>query len=118
MLRFEIPGPIVPYVRVGQERWTKRARDYFASKDNIGLAIKLQMLASGAQPIPDRTAFSLKATFTLPGLYKCDTDNLLKAVLDALQGVVYRDDRYCVRVEAEKKRGKAFALIEVEEVIE
>ena len=118
-LAFTYPGEIVPYVRVGQERWTPRARRYFASKDNLGLAVKLQMQANGWPMLPPKTPFVVSALFWRRRLYTADVDNLVKAALDALQGIVFEDDRYCLRVEAEKRRGGAdFMELEIEEVVE
>lgn len=112
-MRFEIPGEIVPYTRVGQERWTKRAKRYFASKDNIGLAIKLQMNARGWAAIPPKTPFVLRARFVRRKLWVGDVDNLAKAVLDSAEGIAFDNDRYCVRVEAEKARGADCVEIEI-----
>ena len=114
-LAFEIPGPITPYTRVGQERFTERARRYFASKDNIGLMIRLQMRANGWESIPDRTPFVMRARFARRALWRGDVDNLAKTILDSAQGIVFRDDVFCVRIEAEKERGEDWSWIEFEE---
>jgi len=49
-----------------------------------------------------------------------DTDNIIKIVADALNGVAYRDDAQIVRVEASKFYGekpRLFIRIEEEKVI-
>lgn len=106
-LRFEFLGPMVPYVRMTQRSKfaDPRAGEYLASKDNIGLAMRNQMSWNDMQPIPDKHPFALKIKFRRSALFTADLDNLVKAALDAMQGIVFRDDRYCVRIEARKERG-------------
>lgn len=56
-------------------------------------------------PIPKKTTKAALAAMqagTLPPSRKPDIDNVLKVVLDALNGVAYKDDSRVVCVEAEK----------------
>lgn len=57
-------------------------------------------------PIPKRATKAAMAAMqagTLLPSRKPDIDNVLKVVLDALNGVAYKDDSRVVKVEAEKK---------------
>jgi len=113
-VKFSCPGLIVPYTRTTQgSKWNARSRRYFASKENLALSVKLQMRRCGNKRLPDKTPFLLRAHFTRRNFLTCDLDNLAKAVADALNGIAYDDDRYCVRLEATKRRGPDFAEIEI-----
>lgn len=89
-LTIVITGEIVPYTRVGRERWTARAKRYFSSRD--GLRSMLAAEARGKVDDAWRSGrWSVSATFHR---YKRrgDLDNLLKAVLDAFEGVLWDND--------------------------
>jgi Holliday junction resolvase RusA-like endonuclease len=73
------------------------------------------MRAMGWEPIPDKTPFVMRARFSRRALWRGDVDNLAKTVLDSAQGIVFRDDVYCVRIHAEKERGPDWSWIEFEE---
>lgn len=107
---FTYPGLVVPYVRMTQRSKfvNEKARTYLASKDNIRMAIRLQMMNHGWEPMPAKTPFLVKIVFRRMNLYTCDLDNLAKAVLDAMNGIVFDDDRYCVTLEAGKGRGEDY----------
>lgn len=54
-----------------------------------------------------------KAMQSEPNAYKPDADNIAKAVLDALQGVAYDDDKQVTRLlvsKADRKRGQSEGL--------
>ena len=46
--------------------------------------------------------YSVHADFFLKNPLKADVDNLLKAIMDGMNEIVYNDDRYCVAVSARK----------------
>lgn len=118
-MRLIIHGEIVPYVRVGRERWTDRARRYFASKDAIQIQARSQMAARGYEMLPGQTPFKMTIRFARRKLWTCDTDNLFKAVADALQGIAYPDDRWMSVIGGSKGGtggGEDLAIIEIEEV--
>ncbi len=49
---------------------------------------------------------------------KPDCDNLLKAILDALNGIAYSDDKYIVNAQITKRYGKVGAVnIKIKEVV-
>ena len=119
---FEIPGEAVPK---GRPRMTKsghaytprQTRDYEAwvrlCWRHAGQPMSLQPLQIRLEfylPIPK--SFSKKqreaalAGVLLPAK-KPDIDNLVKAVLDGLNGLAYRDDQQIVALEAAKGYGAA-----------
>ncbi len=114
---FIIPGEIVPYTRVGRERWTDRARRHPTSRD----AVRAMALAAVGARIDDE-ARSGRWHAGMPFYrYKRrgDVDNLLKAVLDALQGVVWNDDAQVDAIEARRlrcRRGQDRAVVAVWEI--
>lgn len=70
--------------------------------DNSFVAVKVVAY----YPIPKRATKAQLAAMQEGKLFpsrKPDIDNVLKIVLDALNGVAYKDDSRVVRVEAEKK---------------
>lgn len=90
-----VPGEVVPFVRVGQERFTDRALAYHASKARFGHDAGHICLAMGAYVPPGMFAHGTMYVETT--FYRSrkagDGDNLHKAVLDALQGVLWVDDK-------------------------
>ncbi len=96
MTHFEIKGKIVPYTRMTQRsKWVDpRAQKYLASKGHIQLQLKNQMAHRRLDPFLDRTPLAVTLIFYRPAMHKCDLDNLVKAVLDAAQDVLFKDDRW------------------------
>lgn len=94
-------SPLVPFVRVGRERWTRRAKRYMACKDAVADAIREQagvvgdvMRAAGWRvdiDIDRRRADG-------------DLDNLLKLWMDAAQGILWTDDKQVLDVRARVRR--------------
>jgi Holliday junction resolvase RusA-like endonuclease len=102
VLTFEIPGRVVSgnaahrYAR-GHSYTSKEAAHYKARVASIAKAAALQ--ARWKMPtdcIVEITAYS----------QRCDLDNLAKITLDALQGIVYKNDRdlYSLRIWREQAR--------------
>lgn len=63
-----------------------------AYKDSIALIAKGTAWLDGD--------VGVRITFRMAGPRKSDIDNLIKSVLDALNGIVYKDDRQVVWLEA------------------
>jgi Holliday junction resolvase RusA-like endonuclease len=69
--------------------------------------------------VPDDTPFTLRmlATFVKPVSGKKpiplrpDLDNIVKLVLDALQGRCFKNDSYCERIDAQKSYGEHDSLL-------
>ena len=117
MIRIEAAVEPVPFKRVmgGSRRYNdKRYTEY---KEVLGY-FALQAM-TGHEPFKD--AVKLTADF-----YKLkpkdvtsrnwgDVDNFLKAVMDALTGICYDDDRQVTEVHARKFFGQPKVIIELEE---
>ncbi len=99
-LDIDIHAPVVPYTRMTQRgKFVKPdALRYMASQK------ELKMLMSIANQnreyyldyyVPEKCQFLVVVTFYVNSLHHCDLDNLVKAILDAGQGILYKDDRYC-----------------------
>lgn len=99
-------------------------RGYHAYKDALKLLSKtscresfegtLKMTLEFYMPIP--ASFSKKKQVALVGTYhasKPDCDNLAKGVMDALEGVAYKNDSQVVHIDV-KKIYSPFPRIEVE----
>jgi len=115
-LRFTITGRIIPYVRMTQRgKYVKpEAQRYLASKDAIGLQLRQQMAANGWEMLP-RVPLAVRIEIeSTDGLHRSDLDNEVKAILDAAQGVVYPNDCWVDRLEAERRKGsRAVATLEL-----
>lgn len=95
-----IPGPVVPYVRIGRERWTDRATRYLGCRD----AIRIQARAGLAGRLdPDRATgpWALDVEFRRHAS-RGDLDNLVKTVMDALEGVAWSNDYAVVAITARR----------------
>lgn len=105
---FRIRGKIKPYVRMTQRgKYVKKnAQEYLASKDAMGWQFAEQLGENDM--LPGRTRLSVDIMFH-PARHTCDIDNLCKAVLDAMQGVVFPDDRWVDRLTVQRGnwRGRA-----------
>jgi len=109
-VHFTLHGAFIPYVRMTQrsKHVDERARAYIASQGVLKYQIKEQLHDAGLELIvlPARTPFSLLAQITMAGgLQKSDLDNQLKALLDAAQGIVFVDDRWCNSIQATRLLG-------------
>lgn len=84
---YEILGPIVPYVRMTQRgKYVRRnAQRYLASKASIGWQLKQQrpLLLDG------KVSVRVECRYRARG----DLDNILKALLDAANGILWTDDK-------------------------
>lgn len=114
-----IPGYFKPYVRVGRERWTPRAKEYFESKDILAAEFKCAALEQGWYIRPKGVLLRVELEVHRPRVFVSDIDNLAKAVLDAANGILFADDRWVTELLATKTRAKpeeAFTLIKIMEV--
>ena len=102
---------VIPYVRMTQRgKFVKKnARDYIASKEALAWSLKEQM--KERKMFPDRTPFEIEITYIAPNAFQFDIDNLVKAVLDAAQGIVFRNDMWCQCIRrAVKFKGESYEL--------
>ena len=105
---------VVPYVRVGRERWTQRAKRYFADQDRM--VALLERAARGQGFLAPTGAWRLGVTVTLAPAKSTgkmpktagDLDNIVKAISDAAQksGVV-PDDCHLASISARKQLGES-----------
>lgn len=93
-LMFFVPGPPVPFTRVLRGSRQARAERYRAYR----LAVGLEAVQAGAEVIDGPISVSI-AIFDGQERRRYDADNVLKGILDALNGVCYADDRQVVRGE-------------------
>ena len=110
MLQFDIPDIIVkPYVRMTQKgKWSSpQAQEYLASKTNLAFKIKKAMQEFCYEQMPAQTPLFVSATVyvhTSQG-HRADLDNILKAILDACNGIAFPDDRWVDELDIDRKIG-------------
>lgn len=108
-----LPRKIVPYVRVGRERWTTRAKRYRADQDAIEAHVRERFRAAGYKQSGAPYALDVYATFKpakstgeIPR-NAGDIDNIAKAVSDALQrSGCTPDDCHLEYLSAHKRLGQ------------
>ena len=95
---FSVPGRAVPAVRMTQRSkfCSDRAKEYLQYKVYVGLVAK----SNGARP--HQGDVSLIARFYFRGQVFGDIDNLLKSLMDGLNGIAWHDDKQVVSVKAER----------------
>jgi Holliday junction resolvase RusA-like endonuclease len=104
-MRFEITGEIKPYVRMTRRgKWgSPQAQEYLASKAAIGLQFKAQMRG---REMSVKTPLCVAILFTVQERQHCkDLDNLIKAILDAGNGIAWGDDRWIDEIHALRRKG-------------
>ena len=101
---FTLKGYIVPAVRMTQRsKWSPRAKRYLTSQTKIGWRLKLQMRENDWEMLPESTP--LWASIIIHragGLHTCDLDNQVKAILDAAQGIVFKNDLWIDDIKAQR----------------
>lgn len=101
-ITFDVPGQPVPKQRprvVGKQAFTPaRTRIY---EQQVGWLARRAV--DGMEPFADDV--SLRLLFRRSGKLRADLDNLVKAVLDGLSGVLFEDDRQIVYIEARVEYG-------------
>jgi Holliday junction resolvase RusA-like endonuclease len=94
-----LPGEIKPYVRMTQRsRYSEpQAIEYIASRNRLRDDMRTLMLASQWQMIPRGVPLRVTVLITWCR-HNQDLDNIVKAVLDAANGVIYEDDCWVDRI--------------------
>ena len=103
MIHFCLVGPVKPYVRMTQrsKHVNAQAQQYLASKDELRLQLKSWMQHWGYERLGREP---LRVEITFGGVnHRQDLDNLVKAVLDACNGIVWEDDRWVDVIEARRE---------------
>ena len=116
----DIYNPVVPYVRMTQRgKYVKpdAIRYLQAQKDlkNLFMLAKANLDCFGDYYVPEKEPFMVGVQFYTAKAHQCDLDNLVKAILDAGQGVLYKDDRYCDQISAvrEKIEGEPHVRLQI-----
>jgi len=104
MPEFIIEEPIYPYVRMTQKtKYTSPyAQMYLRNKGVLKFHLQQQMDA-GEFSMFEHQPMGCDLSFNVEQMHKCDLDNLVKAVLDAAQGVVYTNDSWIDSISARRK---------------
>lgn len=91
---FTLTGPIMPAVRMtSRSKFADpRARAYLASQDALKTQLKNQMALNDWQMLPEKTALAVELQIATDKMHTVDLDNLLKAVMDSANKIVYPDD--------------------------
>lgn len=93
MIQMRLPGEIKPYVRMTQRsRYSEpQAIEYIASRNRLRDDMRTLMLANHWQMIPRGVPMEVGIIIGWCR-HNQDLDNIVKAVLDAANGVIYADD--------------------------
>jgi Holliday junction resolvase RusA-like endonuclease len=105
---FTLSGAIKPYVRMTQRsQWKDRqALEYKISQVALKVQFRNQMSLLGVDPLPEHTPLSLELDFVVSqNLHTKDIDNMTKAVIDAAQRIVFRNDCWIDRVTVSRRLG-------------
>ena len=88
-----------------------------AYKKEVGMAAKVAM--KGKPPITDPLSVKLRCfrKFKITSRRYGDCDNLLKAVLDALNGIIFLDDSQVTLAQVEKLQGTPKIELEIKKVL-
>lgn len=94
-VRIEIDHPVAPYLRrTHQGRFSPRATAYHANQDALKTLLTLWMREGGFEPWGKDARLALGCEFRLSKrVGNTDLSNLVKAIEDAGNGVLYPDDR-------------------------
>jgi crossover junction endodeoxyribonuclease RusA len=116
MLSFTLTGRIMPYVRMTRKgMWINpRAQEYLASRAALQYQFKTQMRGE----MFDRTPLIVTLIIAEAHIHTHDIDNTLKAVMDAAQGIVYKNDCWVDAVIARRIQGEEATIFEVKEAQE
>lgn len=92
---FELQGIIKPYVRMTQRgKFVKpEALAYLENQRAIRAALQVQIIGYPELPLSKRP-LAVFIELWRPHLHTRDADNEIKALLDAMNGIVYDDDRW------------------------
>jgi Holliday junction resolvase RusA-like endonuclease len=103
MCHMLLAGPVVPYTRMTQgSTWTDRSRRYLASQGALSVQMQVQMAETGRTMFPAKVPLRLRVVFGW-AVHTHDLSNLLKAVEDAANGIIWADDRWIDSITTERE---------------
>lgn len=121
-IRIEVPGPPVPWARARRrgrryytapevtthrdairDAWIAAGRPCVTAEDPLSLSLTFYLARPGSHYRTGRNAHRLRDGAPRFATGKPDIDNLQKLVLDALNGLLYRDDAQVICVAAAGK---------------
>lgn len=95
---FVVPGRAIPAVRMTQRsKYTPRARRYLAYKNQIAWVARSEYKGD-----PTNKPVGIVLNVYLNGGVQGDIDNYFKSIADALNKIVYQDDRQIKEMSARK----------------
>lgn len=95
---------LLPYFRMTQRtKYFKNAQKYLSNHTALRKRLAEVLEEQNIQPMfngyyfPDNMRFQLVMVVNqaTTNSHKCDLDNLVKSVLDAAQGLIFKNDRFC-----------------------
>lgn len=132
---FIVPGDPVPK---GRPRFTRQGRTYTPAKTKSyeeQVATLARKAMNGAEPLDTPVSVRVIALFAIPASYsktrrqacldgterhikRPDLDNVVKAITDGMNGVVYKDDSQIVMLNASKAYGTdSLVMVHIQEVL-
>jgi len=100
---------IKPYVRMTRKGkfCSPQAKEYLASKEGLQLHYHSIMNQHGYERLRDKKPIWIMMKVIVPSAqgHRADLDNIIKAVLDAGNGILYSDDRWIDSIEATREIG-------------
>jgi Holliday junction resolvase RusA-like endonuclease len=105
-VEFILKDKIIPYVRMTRNgKWVdKRAQEYLSNKDWLIRQMKDQEVGT----LAEKTPLAVSILIETPTPYKGDLDNIVKAILDAAQHVVFRNDCWISEIYARRVKTKHY----------
>jgi crossover junction endodeoxyribonuclease RusA len=93
---YKLTGAIMPYTRMTRlgKFVNDRAQEYMTSQEAIRWQITATMRREGYKMLPDKTPLAIMVDYWPPKGkgHVGDGDNILKAIIDAAQKIVFRND--------------------------
>ena len=130
-----LPQPRPRFARRGNFVTTYDTPKIKTYKKHIEIAVRNEMVSKGVRMSQEPLIITLDFTFAPPKSYpkykvkeimsgkikftkNVDVDNLAKAIMDAINGVAYEDDRQVIELNVRKQYGEKDAIhIKIKEVI-
>jgi Holliday junction resolvase RusA-like endonuclease len=112
-ITIDLPGATIkPYVRMTKrgKYVNPQAQEYLSSKADLQYQVKQAMTEQGYEMLPEATPLWVAVYVTAPVSqgHRADADNILKAVLDACNGIVWVDDRWIDDVSIRRNFGDPY----------